>query len=323
MKKMIPFLLIALAVGAFWFRERWLPQPASTASYLGYVEGETLLISAPQAGRIIARPATKGASVRQGDPLFSLDPAIAKAALDQAVAAVALATAQRDDLLTGKRAPEIEVIRNQSEQVQAALALAQKELARAQALTASGTAALLRLDQAQTAVAQYKAQIAQLQASEAVAKLTGREAQIAAASAGIAQAEAQAAQARQKLADLSPVAPAGATIEDTYFDVGEWPAAGQPVISLLPAGNLSLRFFVPEADLAKAQLGAAVTFRCDGCGETLAATITHSAAIPEYTPPVVYSQGARAKLVYLVEAKPAVAATMLRPGLPIEVDVLP
>ena len=267
MKKIIPFLLIALAVGAFWFRDRWLPQPTGATSYLGYVEGNTLLISAPQAGLIVARPVTKGTTVRKGDPLFSLDPAVAKALLDQASAAVALATAQRDDLLTGKRAPEIDVIRTQKAQVEAALGLAQKELARTQSLAASGTAAQQRLDQAQTAVAQYKAPIEQFAASEAVAMLHGRDAQIAAANAGIAQAEAQAAQARQKLDDLSAVSPADAVVDDTYFDVGEWPAAGQPVISLLSAGDLSLRFFVPEADLTRAQPGAPITFHCDGCGQ--------------------------------------------------------
>ena len=38
--------------------------------------------------------------------------------------------------------------------------------------------------------------------------------------------------------------------------------------------------------------------------------------MPEYTPPVIYSQGARAKLVYLVEAKPDDIDSALRPGLP-------
>jgi HlyD family secretion protein len=40
----------------------------------------------------------------------------------------------------------------------------------------------------------------------------------------------------------------------------------------------------------------------------------------EYTPPVIYSRESRAKLVFLVEARPAAAdATRLHPGQPVEI----
>ena len=65
-----------------------------------------------------------------------------------------------------------------------------------------------------------------------------------------------------------------------------------------------------------------ITYHCDGCGEARGAVIAKVASVPEYTPPVIYSQGARAKLVYLVEAKPDDVSSVLRPGLPIEVEPL-
>ena len=70
-----------------------------------------------------------------------------------------------------------------------------------------------------------------------------------------------------------------------------------------------------------AQPGLAVRFNCDGCNGPLSATITRVANQPEYTPPVIYSQSARAKLVFRVEAKPDQGA-LLRPGLPIDVEPL-
>ncbi len=43
-------------------------------------------------------------------------------------------------------------------------------------------------------------------------------------------------------------------------------------------------------------------------------------AQPEYTPPVIYSRESRAKLVFLVEAKPRPEdATRLHPGQPVDV----
>src|SRR5215213_3661657 len=101
MKKLIPFLIIALAVVAFYFRDLWLPQPQGQANYLGYVEGETVMIAAPQAGRITARPAMKGAAVKKGEIIFGVDPSVAAAESARTEAAVQTAQAQLDNLLTG------------------------------------------------------------------------------------------------------------------------------------------------------------------------------------------------------------------------------
>jgi HlyD family secretion protein len=92
------------------------------------------------------------------------------------------------------------------------------------------------------------------------------------------------------------------------------------VLSLLPASNVKARFYVPEPQLQQLALGRGVRLRCDGCGEPVAARVTFIATKPEYTPPVIYSNEQRAKLVFLVEAKPAPAdAARLRPGQPLSV----
>jgi HlyD family secretion protein len=323
MKKLIPVLIVAVAAVAFYFKGNWLPQAPGQANYLGYVEGETVMIAAPQAGRISTRPVNRGDKIKKGDTVFSLDTSIAEAEVTRTDAAVHIAQAQLDNLLTGKREPELEQIRAQRREAEAGLALAKAELLRALSLTTSGTGSRTSLDQAQASVVQYEARIAQFNASEAAARLPARDAEIDAARSKVNEADANAAQAKTKLADLSPVSPIDATVENTFFDMGEWVSAGQPVVSLLAPGAITLRFFVPEQALTKAQPGSAIHFSCDGCGEAKTATITHVQSTPEFTPPVIYSQGARAKLVYLVEARPEAFDPLLRPGLPIEVEPLP
>lgn len=321
-KKVIPLIIVALAITAFWFRDRWLPQPPGQMNYLGYVEGETVLVGPPKAGRIVDRPAKKGGQVKAGDLLFRLDDAAARIEVTRAEAAIRVAEASRDDLLTGKRDAELDPIRAQRAQAAAALELARQDLARASRLSASGVAAEQQLDQAKAAVAQLEAQVAQFDATLKASSLAARPEAIAAADAAIEQAKAAAQSARQAVSDLSVTAPADAAVDDTYFDPGEWVGAGQPVVSLLSPDDLTIRFFVPEADLSHATPGTHVRFICDGCkGETRDATITRTAVEPEFTPPVIYSQGARAKLVFMVEARPA-ELTGLRPGLPIEVEPL-
>jgi len=59
---------------------------------------------------------------------------------------------------------------------------------------------------------------------------------------------------------------------------------------------------------------------CDNCPADLAATISFISPQAEYTPPVIYSESIRAKLVYLVEARPLPEqAAMINPGQPIAV----
>ena len=323
MKRLIPLLIVALAVTAFWFRDRWLPEPPGQLNHLGYIEGETTLVGAPQAGRIVAVAVAKGGAVEKGAPLFQLDPATAKLELAQAEAATATAEANHADLLTGKREAEHLVIGAQIEQAEAALELARKELKRAEMLATTGTAAQTRLDTAVSQAATYEARIRELKAAGEVASLPARSGEIAAAAAKIEEAKAAADGVRQKLEDLAPKAPVAAQVEDVFFEPGEWVTAGQPVVSLLAPDNLTLRFYLPEASLAAASPGTRVTFHCDGCGEARTAAITKVAAVPEYTPPVIYSQGARAKLVFLVEARPDRIDRHLRSGLPIEVEPLP
>jgi HlyD family secretion protein len=319
----IPVIVIALASTAFYFRDRWLPPPPGQTEMLGYVEGETVMIASPVAGRIVERHAEKGASVKAGEVLFRIDPAAQQAEVDRTQAAVATAGASLANLLSGKRAPEQDIVRAQRRETEAALVLAREELVRATELSTTGTASKTRYDTAVSQVAQLEARIGQIDATLAAGDLGGREQEIAAARSRVAEAQAAAAAAAAKLADLSPLAPLAANVDDTFYDVGEWVPAGQPIVSLLAPDDVKLRFFVPEAALASASPGITVHYRCDGCNGTADATITSVAATPEYTPPVIYSQGARAKLVFMVEAKPAVFDSRLRPGLPIEVEPLP
>ena len=168
---------------------------------------------------------------------------------------------------------------------------------------------------------QLRARLASLAAQEKVGELARAPDEIAAAKAQVDQDQANLAQARKRLDDLMPVAPEDGLIENTFFNIGEWVPAGTPVVSLLPPFRVKLRFFVPQEDVAQAQMGRTVSFTCDGCPPDLKASIIYVSPRAEFTPPVIYSQTARAKLVFLIEARPDSDAgnIALPPGLPVTV----
>jgi HlyD family secretion protein len=129
--------------------------------------------------------------------------------------------------------------------------------------------------------------------------------------------------ANWRLSQRRVTAPVTARVADVLARPGETMAAGAPVISLLPPGNIFVRFFVPETDLAKIHLGDRVGIICDSCPQDLSGTVSFIAPQAEYTPPVIYSDETRAKLVFMIEARPPrERATVLNPGQPVTVQAI-
>jgi HlyD family secretion protein len=152
----------------------------------------------------------------------------------------------------------------------------------------------------------------------------GRRQEVSAARASVEAARATLSQREWAMAQKSPVAPVSGLVYDTFFVPGEWVPAGRAVVSLLPPGNIKLRFYVPEPDIGTIRIGARVTVTCDGCGAPVPASVTYVSVRPEYTPPVIYSRQERAKLVFLVEARPERdQAERLKPGQPVDIRVSP
>ncbi len=292
------------------------------ARYLGYIEGETSLIAPPVAGRLVQRPVERGVTVKKGDRLFVIDPVVAQAEVARAEGALAESQSRYQNLLTGKRQEEKDVTTAQRRETEAALANAEIEYRRQSELLAKGVGTKKDYDNAESQMRQLRMRQTSLAAQEKVNELAARPEEIAAAKATIDQNQAMLDQARKRLDDLMPVAPEDGLIENTFFNVGEWVPAGTPVVSLLPPYRVKLRFFVPEADAAHARMGQTVSFTCDSCPPDLEAHIIYVSPRAEYTPPVIYSQTARTKLVFLVEARPDPTQTRLPPGLPITVAPL-
>ena len=75
--------------------------------------------------------------------------------------------------------------------------------------------------------------------------------------------------------------------------------------------------------LAKVHRGDEVALVCDNCPTDLKALISFISPQSEYTPPVIYSESSRSKLVYLIEARlPPDKAILLNPGQPVAVRPL-
>jgi HlyD family secretion protein len=151
---------------------------------------------------------------------------------------------------------------------------------------------------------------------------SGTQANLDSAVSALRVAEARVKTSETRLARRTGFAPVAGTIQQIYFREGEMVPAQRPVLSIMPPGNMKLRFFVPEAELAKLAIGDEVRVTCDNCAADLIAKIYFIATTAEYTPPVIYSLDERNKLVYLIQARPS-RPDALRVGQPISVYLNP
>lgn len=252
--------------------------------WLGYAEGEDAFIAAPQAGWLARLSVKRGDQVKVGDVLFTLDNTAQASSRDQANAQIALAEGQ---LVEAK----------------ANLALAQKELARQASLMAARAGTRQAYDVAKASYESAQAHVQQIAA------------QIAAARAALTGAAYQ-------LGERDVTSRTAGRVEDVFFRTGEFAPAMTPVVSVLPPENIFVRFFVPESEFARLKLGQRVSITCDGCAATITATITFIAQQQEFTPPVIFSQDNREKLVFKAEAR-APSGLKLNPGQPVEVRPIP
>jgi len=306
----IQILLVALLLAG-------CDQSTSTG-LLGYVEADYVYAAPVSGGRIVEVAVKRGDTVAAGAKLFTLDAIDETAKRDQAVAALEKAKADLADLRIGERPEELAVIQAQLDAAKASMALSVPRAERRRTMVKTNIVGAEELDEAESALLMDRGHIAEYTARLAAAKLPARADQITAAEHAVTEAEAALASAQWALDQRQITAAAAGRIEDVYFRPGEEVNAGAAVLQLLPPPNLKLRLYVPEPQLGRYKMGEKLAIACDGCAKGQTATISFIATTAEFTPPVIYSRESRAKLVYLIEARPDDPALSWHPGQPIE-----
>src|SRR5262245_25938294 len=234
----------------------------------GYVEGEFVYVASPFAGQLEALSVRRGGQVRAGEALFALERVSEKAARDEAERRLGQALANLEDAKKGKRPTEIDSLKAQLKQAQAALRLSSREVVRQEGLRAvPGAAVELEVDRARAARDQDRQRVAQLQADLNTALLGSRTDQVIAAEAEVRAREAALAKAEWEFGQKRQQAPKSGLVFDTLYREGEWVPAGRPVVVVLPPENIKVRAFVPETRVGAIHPGDEVLVGVDGRSE--------------------------------------------------------
>jgi len=294
--------------------------PPAVPVHNGYVEGEYVLMAPREAGRIERLAVVEGQTVKAGDLLFKIDTSEISRQVDATKARLAQAEAQLADLETGERREELAVLEAALAAQEASLADANRVMARQKDLYERRVVSKAALDDATAKRDSAEALTQQARNRIEVARMPARGRAIDAARQNVESARADVAQMSWRESQFEVTAPSDAVVDRVFRREGEMAASDKPAIQLLPPGNRKIRFFVNEQERSSFAPGRILKVSCDGCPDTMEATVSRVASQAEFTPPVIYSVESRDKLVYAVDARPdARAGATLHPGQPVDV----
>jgi len=260
---------------------------------------ESVVLGTKVAGRIAEIPVDLGTRVRQGQLIARIDQTDYKLRVDQAVAALHQARSRLG--LPNEGADDRVVVENTAvvRQARAVLDDARLTRERYEQLAEKGYIARAQLD---TAVSAFE--VAEGRYQDAFEEVRIRQ--------GILlQRRSELELARQQLADTVVVAPMDGAVSERRTAVGEFLAAGAPVVMLVKIHPLRLRLAVPERDAAGVVAGQPVVVTVEG------ASGEHRGRVARISPSIVEQNR-----TLLVEAEIPNPAGALRPGAFAKADVV-
>jgi len=290
--------------------------------YLGYIEGKYVYLSSPVSGQLLTLAVQKGEVAQANQIAFELDPQPELSQLQNAQAQLTSAQADLENLKLGERSTILKRLEAQISQAKANLVFSKKMFERNTLLVKTDSIGKAVLDQSRAQYESDEQKLNEAKANLAEAKLGARNNLIAAQEAKVQAAQANVNQYQWLVSQKTIRFSEAGYVQDTLFRQNEFVPAGKPVVQFLPPNNRVVVFYVPEKKVSQIHPGQKIDFSCDGCQKHLSATVDYIASRAEYTPPVIYSENSREKLVYYIEAKiNPLIATQMHPGEPVEVSV--
>jgi HlyD family secretion protein len=264
----IAFVLVA---GVLIYSMR---QSGSPAPIVGVVRATEVRVEPEVNGQLVSIAVEKGVHVHAGDVLARLSAVELTAQADQARAALASATANRNNIYAGVRREQVDSLKAAIAKANARLDYVQAQLTRTSTLARQSFESQQSLDQAENDAASARADVAAAQANydAAVAGPTREE-------RAIADAQVQAAAAavvvlERRLDKMILRAAADGVVSVIAAEVGENVRPGQPILMVEAAGAQWLSFNVREDHLGDLTMGATVSVMRNGADGVIKSVIT-------------------------------------------------
>ena len=246
-------IVVAAGVGGYW-----LSRPEWTPPIVGVVRATEVRIAPEVGGQLTAIKVRKGDRVWARDVVAELSAIELTASVGQARAALAAATADRNNVYAGVRAEQVASLKAEIAKAKSRLEYAEQQLSRTDTLARSETASQQALDQAQNDAASARADVAEAKANYDAAVAGPTKEERAIADAQVKAAASALAVLERRLDKTVLRAPADGIVSVIVAEVGENIRAGQPVLVIQANGTQWLSFNAREDVLHGLTVGSRV-----------------------------------------------------------------
>ena len=288
----------------------------------GTIEAREVDVSATQPGTLLLIEVEEGDYVQPDQKLAQIDNEIQQRQLRQAESKRVQAAAQLELLQAGPHPKDIEAAEAQLAQAKEQLELARKEWERIKTLYEENSVSKKQYDSGLAAYRTRQAQYEAAQASLEKLKNLARPQEISSARAAVESAEQQVAIASRQFHDCTIRAPIEGVISELYYEIGELVPAGRKVATISNLEQVYVTVYVPEPLLSRIQIGRNAEVYVDGRPDTVfSGRISHISQEAEFTPKNVQTKQQRVKLVYAVKLEVQNRDGILKPGMPVDVNL--
>ena len=246
----------------------------SDATLVGVVRATEVRVEPEVNGQLVSIAVEKGTQVHAGDVLARLSAVELTAQADQARAALASATANRNNVYAGVRREQVDSLKAAISKASARLDYVQAQLTRTSTLARQSFESQQALDQAENDAASARANVAAAQANYDAAAAGPTREERAIADAQVQAAAAAVAVLERRLEKTILRAPADGVVSVIAAEVGENVRAGQPILMVEAAGKQWLSFNLREDHLSTLTMGKTVNVMRNGADGTTKAVIT-------------------------------------------------
>jgi HlyD family secretion protein len=225
---------------------------------IGVVRATEVRVGPEVTGQLASITVEKGAHVHAGDIVARLSAIELTAQVDQARAALAEATASRNNAYAGVRREQVDSLKYEIAKANARLEYVQLQLSRAATLARENFETQQALDQAENDVAAARADVAEAQANYDAAVAGPTQEERAIADTQVQAAGAAVAVLERRLEKTILRAPADGIVSVIAAEIGENVRAGQPILVIEETGKQWMSFNAREDYLRGLAVGETV-----------------------------------------------------------------
>jgi multidrug resistance efflux pump len=271
-KSTIFFMAIIFLVGTAIILHAWNLWPFRTTVVTtenSYIRGQVTVLAPQVSGYIAEVSISDFRQVKKGDVLFRIDDRIYRQQLDQALASLAAAQADRanSDQTAAQNRAAIVSAEADIAQAEAELDRTNADFARNNELRSKGINSQRDFDEARAARRSAEAALQKAKAQLETARQTLRSTEVARASldAKVAQAKASVDLARIDLSNTAILAPVDGQIGEAAARAGQYVTAGSQLTFIVPR-KVWVIANMKETQTENVKIGQAVTFFIDALG---------------------------------------------------------